>query len=119
MNTMTSIESIGKLMNNQVFERKFNYAIDEIKRGRRISRSISNLNFFPPMLVEMIAVGEQTGSLENVLDITAEYYDERLESTIGRTVAALEPMLIIFAGIIVAFVILSVFLPLISITGNI
>ncbi|MFP4187386.1 MAG: type II secretion system F family protein, partial [Acholeplasmataceae bacterium] len=61
MSIMDSIETIGRLMENKVFEKRFVYATDEVKRGKRIAKSIKKLNFFPPMMTEMIGVGEKTG----------------------------------------------------------
>jgi type IV pilus assembly protein PilC len=119
MSIMESIETIGKLMENQVFERKFDYAIDEIKRGKRIARSVGNLKFFPPMMIEMLAVGEKTGNMDSVLETTADFYDEKFEQAIIRATTALEPIMIIMAGGLVGVVILSIFLPIISLIGSI
>ncbi|MCF7932182.1 MAG: type II secretion system F family protein [Acholeplasmataceae bacterium] len=119
MSIMDSIETIGRLMENKVFEKRFVYAIDEVKRGKRIAKSIKKLNFFPPMMTEMIGVGEKTGSLDEVLETTAVYYDEKLEQAIEKATAAMEPLLIVIAGGMVGTVILSIFLPIISIMGSI
>ena len=119
MNVMESIELIGKLMNNVVFEKKFQYVVDEIKRGKKIHKSIEHISFFPKMLAEMINVGESTGNLDEVLDITSNYYDERLEQSITKGTQLLEPFMIVFAGLLVGIVVLSVFLPMISMMNNI
>ena len=71
------------------------------------------------MLIEMLSVGEQTGRLDNVLEKTADYFDDRVEQSIARAVAALEPMIIIIAGFLVGFVILAVLLPLIAVLNTI
>jgi type IV pilus assembly protein PilC len=71
------------------------------------------------MLIEMILVGENTGSLEIVLEKTADYYDDQLEKTIAKATASIEPVLILFAGFIIAVVILGVFLPMFSIMDSI
>ncbi len=119
MNVMDSIEMIGKLMDNVVFESKFQYVVDEIKRGKKINKSLDNMNFFPKMLVEMVSVGESTGNLGEVLEITSSYYDERLEQSISRATQLLEPIMIVFAGLLVGFVVLSVFLPMISVISSV
>lgn len=119
MNVMTSIELIGKLMDNEVFEENFQYVVDEIKRGKRIHRSIEHIKFFPRMLVEMINVGESTGNLDEVLEITSDYYDEQLEQSIQRASQMIEPLMIVLAGILVGVVVLAIFLPMISIMGGI
>ena len=67
----------------------------------------------------MINVGESTGNLDEVLDITSNYYDERLEQSITKGTQLLEPFMIVFAGLLVGIVVLSVFLPMISMMNNI
>lgn len=119
MSVMDSIEIIGKLMDNVVFERKFQYVIDEIKSGKKIHQSIEYINFFPKMLVEMVNVGESTGSLEEVLHLTSIYYDEQLEITIQKASASLEPIMIMMAAGIVGFVLLAVMLPMLQIAGSV
>lgn len=119
MLVIDSIEATAKLMDNVYFQKRFQYAVDEVRRGKRIARSIDNINFFPPMLVEMVLVGEQTGSLEQVLEKTADFYDDELEKTISQVTSALEPMLIILAAGVVVVVILAIFLPMLSIVGRV
>lgn len=119
MLVIDAIEAIGKLMDNQYFEKRFSYAVDEVKRGKRLARSIDNINFFPKMLIEMILVGESTGSLEEILDKTANYYDDQLEKTISQVTSALEPILIIITALVVVVVILAIFMPMMSIMDQI
>lgn len=116
---LDAMETTGKLMENKYFEKKFEQAIDDVKKGKKITRAVASLKFFPQMLIEMLSVGEQTGRLDNVLEKTADYFDDRVEQSIARAVAALEPMIIIIAGFLVGFVILAVLLPLIEVLNTI
>lgn len=116
---LDAMETTGKLMENKYFEKKFEQAIDDVKKGKKITRAVASLKFFPQMLIEMLSVGEQTGRLDDVLEKTADYFDDRLEQSIARAVAALEPMIIIIAGFLVGFVILAVLLPLIEVLNTI
>lgn len=116
---LDAMETTGKLMENKYFEKKFEQAIDDVKKGKKITRAVASLKFFPQMLIEMLSVGEQTGRLDNVLEKTADYFDDRVEQSIARAVAALEPMIIIIAGFLVGFVILAVLLPLIAVLNTI
>ena len=115
MNVMDAIEVIGRLMDNKIFEEKFQFVVDEIKRGKRIHQSIEYISFFPKMLVEMINVGESTGNLDEVLALTSTYYDDQLAQSIQKGTQMLEPIMIIFAGLLVGVVVLSIFLPMVSI----
>lgn len=119
MLVMDAIEVNASLMDNKYFEHKFSYAIDEVKRGKKIARSIANINFFPQMFIEMLLVGESTGSLDVVLEKTADFYDDEVEKTIKAATGVLEPLLIIIAAAVVLVVILAIFLPMMSISGSI
>lgn len=119
VNVMESIETTSKLMDNLYFEKLFVQVVDFVKKGQRIATSIDTIDFFPAMLVEMVAVGEQTGELEVVLKKVSEYYDDKLTSTIDAATAMLEPMLIVFAAGVVGVVIMSIFLPLMAVMEHI
>lgn len=109
------IEVVGtmrKLMDNLVVEEKLKIATDEIKRGQRIAKSIETIGVFPPMLVEMIAIGEQTGQLEEVLSRIADYYDDQVDFAVKKMTSVLEPLMIIIVASLICFVLLAVFLPM-------
>ncbi len=114
MNMIDILENLKKMLGNSVFERKFANAIDEVKRGKRIASSVEDTKVFPSMLSEMIKVGENTGNLEEVLKSTGSYFDTQVESSIAKAVAIIEPIAIIILGLVVAFVVLSVIIPIMS-----
>lgn len=119
MNLIDCLENLKKMLGNEVFSRKFNFTIEEVKRGRRLAPSIEATKLFPSILTEMINVGEETGNIEDVLVATSSYFDELVESSISKAIASLEPVMIISIGGIVAIVILSVLVPIISLMGSI
>lgn len=119
MNLIDCLENLKKMLGNEVFSRKFNFTIEEVKRGRRLAPSIEATKLFPSILTEMINVGEETGNIEDVLVATSSYFDELVESSISKAIASLEPVMIIAMGGIVAIVILSVLVPIISLMGSI
>lgn len=119
VSVMESIETTSTLMDNIYFEKMFVQVVDFVTKGQRIASSLGTIDFFPAMFVEMVAVGEQTGELEVVLNKVAEYYDDKLSSTIDAATAMLEPMLIVFAAGVVGVVIMAIFLPLMEVMGTI
>ncbi len=119
VSVMESIETASELMDNKYFEKMFVQVVDFVQKGQRIATSIDAIGFFPAMFVEMVAVGEQTGELEVVLKKVGEYYDDKLTGTIEAATAMLEPMLIVFAAVVVGVVIMSIFLPLMKIMEHI
>lgn len=114
MNMIDVLENLKKMLGNEVFTRKFDYTIEEVKRGRRIAPSIESTGLFPSLLTEMINVGEKSGNIEEVLESTSDYFDEQVEASIAKAVAAIEPMAIIMLGGVVCLVILSVLVPMMS-----
>ena len=113
------MDNLTRILDNRVYQNKFEYAISEVKRGKRIAESIEKTNLFPKMLTEMIAVGEKSGNLEEVLESTALFFDDQVESAIARATAALEPVMILVLGVVVAGVLLSVYLPMIDLMNQI
>ena len=114
MNMIDVLENLKKMLGNEVFTRKFDYTIEEVKRGRRIASSIEATGLFPSLLTDMINVGEKSGNIEEVLESTSDYFDEQVEASIAKAVAAIEPMAIVMLGGVVCLVILSVLVPMMS-----
>ena len=114
MNMIDILENLTKMLGNQVFERKFKYAINDIKSGKRIAASIEETKLFPKILTEMIKVGENSGNLEEVLKSTGSYFDDEVENSIAKVVATIEPIAIIVIGFVVTLVLLSVVIPMIA-----
>ena len=114
MNMIDILENLRKMLGNEVFTRKFEYTIEEVKRGRRIASSIEATRLFPPMLTEMINIGEKSGNIEEVLESTGSYFDEQVENSIAKAVATIEPVAIAMLGAVVALVVLSVLVPMMS-----
>ena len=119
MNITDAMENLTPILNNGVFEEKFKFAIEEVKRGKRIAKSIEDTNIFPKLLTEMIKVGEKSGNLEEVLKSTSMFFDAQVESSISKATAALEPIMILLLGGLVAVVLLSVYLPMIDLMNQI
>ena len=119
MNMVDCLENLKRMLGNEVFSKKFSYTIEEVKRGRRIATSLAATELFPTMLTEMIDVGEKSGNIEDVLTSTSSYFDECVESSISKAIAALEPMIILILGAIVGVVILAVLLPMMSLMNSI
>ena len=114
MNMIDILENLQKMLGNEVFTRKFDYTVEEVKRGRRIASSIEATGLFPPMLTQMINVGEKSGNIEEVLESAGSFFDEQVEGSIAKAVAAIEPICIVLLGAVVLLVVLSVLVPMMS-----
>ncbi|GAA0179248.1 type II secretion system F family protein [Clostridium sediminicola] len=107
-----SIEIVSKLVGNKFIEKKLLNAREDVIKGVTLSEAIEKLDFFPPMLVSMVKIGEESGSLDEILDKTAEFYDREVEEGLSKMVTFIEPVMILVMGLIVAFVVLAIALPM-------
>lgn len=110
---------VGKVVGNTDVESRLDEASEEIKKGIAMSRAVSAVGVFPPMVVSMLKIGEESGSLDLVLSKTADYYDEELDTAIQRLVGMLEPLLIVVMGIVVGFVVVSIAQPMFGLYNTI
>lgn len=109
---LKALENVAGAVGNSVIEKDLLSIREEISKGIPLSMPIRNLWFFPPMLKRMIKIGEESGTLDVILDRTADYYDEEVETQIHRMLTFLEPIMIIFMALIVGFIVVSMVLPL-------
>jgi len=107
-----SLENVAGALGNIMVEEKILSTREEIRKGIEISVPIRNLGVFPHILTSMIKIGEESGTLEVIMDRTADFYDEEVETEVQRMLTFLEPIMIIIMGIIVGFVVISMVLPL-------
>lgn len=116
---LSCINTISKLLGNKIVEEKLQVVKNEISSGRTVAKSLETINIFPDMLIEMISVGESTGNLEEVLNKITDYFEEQLDIEIKNMTAAIEPVMIIFIGLIVVVVLLAIFLPMLELMSTI
>ena len=117
--TLEMIELTGKVLGNSYLESEFEKVYVSVSRGELISTSIEELNAFDSMLVAMISVGEETGDLEAILKKTADYFDQEAESALTRLVSFVEPVMIVWMGIIIGLIVISILQPMFTMYDNI
>jgi len=114
-----SMELTGQTIQNVVLNHEIDVLRQETLQGRGIAVPLSNSDYFPKMLAQVVRVGEETGSLDTQLITLATYYEEEVERALKNLTSLLEPAMMIFIGIIVGFVAISVILPMYSLLGQI
>jgi len=114
---LDALEMVEDVPNNAVIARTVRTAREGILAGSDIAETLSEGPGFPPLLIQMIAVGEKSGSLESSLEHIAKTYEEEAEITVERLVALLEPAIIIAMAAVVAFIVLAVLLPILEISN--
>lgn len=113
-----SMEIAGKILGNSVLIKKMATAIDNLKQGRSLTQTISEMQYFPPMALSMIKTGEESGNLDETLRKSAGFFEDQLEEKIQKLTTFIEPLIMIVLGGVVAFVILSVLYPMLSVYQN-
>ncbi|MBN1420840.1 MAG: type II secretion system F family protein [Planctomycetes bacterium] len=114
---LDSLRIVAKVVGNSVVGEVINEVHGRILEGTDISSPIKRSKVFPPMVGYMVAVGEQSGQLEDVLDRMSEAYDEEIDLAVQRMTSLLEPIIIIVLAVFVGFIIASILLPLIRFTN--
>jgi len=109
---MTSMKIVHTLVDNVHVSAVIDEAMAQIQKGQNMADSLSSSVWFPPMFVQMIAVGEQSGSLEEMLKKVAEAYEREVEISIMGMTSLIEPIMIVAMGAAVGFVVLSILLPI-------
>jgi type IV pilus assembly protein PilC len=83
-----------------------------VSEGKTLAEPLGRAKVFPTMVVSMISVGEATGALDNMLNKIADFYDDEVDSAVAALTSMLEPMLMIFLGVVVGFVIVAMYMPI-------
>jgi type IV pilus assembly protein PilC len=116
------IEGLGicaRTSGNKTVELAVMQTIEAIKGGENIAGPLARAGVFPPMVTQMIDVGESSGSLDAMLAKIADFYDEEVDAAVGGLTALLEPALMVFLGIVVGFIVIAMYLPIFKMGGNI
>ena len=109
---------LSTMSNNDIIKNAVIKTKERIIEGSNISLSLAASGFFPGMVVKMIQVGEESGSLANVLDRTADYYERKVDAAITTVMGLLEPIMIVTVGAIVLVVVLALYLPIFSMSNT-
>lgn len=112
---LQGLDHIKASLNNALAEKAVAEAKEGLIRGESLAENLERHNYFDSVLIQMIAIGEQTGQLESISSQMAEFYEHESDIYLSRLVAMIEPIMIIVVGIIVAILVMSVFLPMLSI----
>jgi general secretion pathway protein F len=109
---ITALQIVGRIVDNSLIARVIDNAVDEIQAGRSLAGTLDQSRWFPPIAVQMMSVGEQSGELEGMLNKIADTYEREVESHIMALTSMLEPVMILVMGLIVGFVVISILLPI-------
>jgi type IV pilus assembly protein PilC len=112
---LQAMETVAGTVGNTIMADAVMEARARIREGDRIGEPLEASRLFPPMVVHMIGVGEESGSLDFMLQKIADFYEAEVEATLASLTAALEPIMIVGLGFVVGFIVISMFLPLVKV----
>jgi type IV pilus assembly protein PilC len=116
---MRSMEIIGETTGNAVLTKAINDARSAIREGKRLSTPLEESQLFPPMVTHMIDVGEETGRLSEMLVKVADFYDQEVDARVKGLTSLIEPILIVFLGVLVGFIAISIMAPMFKLVSEI
>jgi len=115
---LQALETVAGTVGNGLIAEAVMQARARIREGDRINDPLEKSGMFPPMVVHMISIGEESGALDSMLAKIAEFYEQEVDATLQSLTAAIEPVLIVFLGFCVGFIVIAMFMPLISVIQN-
>lgn len=107
-----ALETVQKVVGNVVISEKLGDVIAEIKKGRGLTIPLSDMNYFPTMLISMVRVGEESGELDFALNKSADFYDQEAEVSLQNLTTIIGPVLIVILAVAVGFILLSIIYPM-------
>ena len=116
---LQALEVTGKTAGNVVVDEAMASVIESVKQGGTLADPLRKEPIFPSMVVQMVAVGEETGALDQMLSRIADFYEDQVEAAVKALTSILEPIMIVFIGGMVGFVVISMYMPLFQVYNNI
>ncbi|MDH7482574.1 MAG: type II secretion system F family protein [Armatimonadota bacterium] len=115
---LQAMETVAGTVANEIIGDAILEARSRIREGDRIGEPLQKSKMFPPMVVQMISIGEESGALDQMLGKIADFYENEVDAALQSLTASIEPVMIVFLGGAVGFIVISMFMPLITVIGN-
>ena len=109
---LQAMETVAQTSGNKVIETAIMEARESIREGERIAEPLKRSGVFPPMVTQMIAVGEETGNMDTMLHKIADFYDQEVEQAIKGLTSMIEPIVIVIMGVVIGGIVVAMFIPM-------
>ncbi|MDD5693190.1 MAG: type II secretion system F family protein [Patescibacteria group bacterium] len=117
VNVQDALNIVADSTTNLVFKEAIEKTAQKVQNGQTIAENIKNYSVFPALVSQMVAVGEETGSLDSILEKVANFYDREVDNITKNLTVLLEPMIMVFIGILVGYMIISIITPIYTMTN--
>jgi len=114
---VNAIDVSARSIRNQFIARELHTAAQQVREGRALAAAMADSGAFPDVAIKMVEVGESTGALQEMLNSLADFFDEEIETNLGRFITVIEPILLIVMGIVIAGLLLSLYMPLFNLSN--
>ena len=114
---LESMEIVAKSAGNKIIQEAVMKARASISEGKTISEPLADSKVFPPMVTQMVNVGETTGALDAMLNKIADFYDDEVDASVAGLTSLLEPMLMVFLGVVIGGLVIAMYLPIFKLAG--
>lgn len=118
MDLATALDTISIILGNKYIEARFNEAADDVRHGVSLTNAFKKQNIFPQMLLQMLAVGEKTASLEDVLTRSCKFFDEQVETTLASITSTIQPVMLAIMGAVIGTLFIAIYSPMLSIMNG-
>jgi type IV pilus assembly protein PilC len=109
---LDALDITGRTAGNKIVQDAIMQTRSSIEAGRTIAEPLKETNVFPPMVTQMISVGEQTGALDTMLAKIADFYDDEVDDAVAGLLTLLEPILIAFLGVMIGGIVIAMYMPI-------
>ena len=116
---LDGLDIVRKTAGNRTVEKAISQVRASISEGKTIAEPLKESGVFPPMVCQMIEVGEQAGALDTMLSKIADFYDDEVDDAVGNLTAMMEPLLMLFLGTTVGGLVVAMYLPIFKIAGTV
>jgi type IV pilus assembly protein PilC len=114
---VNALEVTARSLSNQHMAGELTTAAQQVREGRALAMAMQESGAFTDVAVKMVEVGESTGALQEMLNSLADFYDEEIETNLGRFVTLIEPILLVIMGLVIAGLLLSLYMPLFNLSS--
>jgi type IV pilus assembly protein PilC len=109
---LQALDTVGKTSGNKVIEKAIESARQSIREGERMAEPLRKTGVFPPMVIQMIAIGEETGNLDTMLNKIADFYDQEVDVAVKGLTSMIEPLIMVVMGVVIGAIVLAMFMPM-------
>ena len=114
---VNAIDVAARSIENRHIAHELGAAAQQVREGRAFAAAMTSSGAFPDVAIKMVEVGESTGALQEMLNSLSDFYDEEIETNLGRFITIVEPALLVVMGVVIASLLLALYMPLFNLTS--